>query len=63
MAVYRSLAKTPQNRLGFLKTDGPVHIGHPEHEHVNLPLEGWWEIRRAKSWEANPKAIWSRTID
>lgn len=62
--LYPSEAKTPANRLGFLKvpTSG-IAVRHPEHEDIANLDGGWYEIRRARSWEANPTAIWSRTID
>jgi len=63
MVLYESKAKTPQNRLGFLNAKTGFKVVHPEHQDVIGMAEGWWEIRRCKSWEANPKAIWSRTID
>lgn len=63
LTLHRSAAKTPQNRLGFVWAPTGLKVGHPEHDDIeNLP-EGWYEIRRCKSWEANPKAIWSLTID
>ena len=63
LALYRSTAKTPNNRLGFLHVPTTLDVKHPEHEHLEGLMAGWYEIRRCKSWEANPKAIWSRTID
>lgn len=53
----------PKNRLGFLFAKNAFSVRHPEHENIENLDEGWWEIRRCKSWEANPHAIWSRTID
>lgn len=53
----------PKNRLGFLFAKTAFSVRHPEHENIEKLEEGWWEIRRCKSWEANPHAIWSRTID
>lgn len=63
LQLFPNLAKTPQNRLGFLHATAAFRVEHPEHEHISDLHEGWWEIRRCKSWEANPKSIWSRTID
>jgi hypothetical protein len=63
LTLHRSAAKVPGNRLGFVWAPSGIRVGHPEHDDIeNLP-EGWYEIRRCKSWEANPKAIWSMTID
>jgi hypothetical protein len=61
--LYVSTAKTPKNRLGFLHVDQPWKIQHPEHDDIEEMGAGWWEVRRCRSWEANPKAIWSLTID
>jgi hypothetical protein len=61
--LYRNTAKTPANRLGFLWAPAGLKVNHPEHENIDHLDPGWWEVRRCKSWEANPKAIWSLTID
>lgn len=61
--VVRSVAKAPTNRLGWLHSKTPFKVQHPEHEDIPRLDEGWWEIRRCKSWEANPTAVWSMTID
>jgi hypothetical protein len=61
--LFVSEAKTPKNRLGFLWAPGEFAVKHPEHDDIECMGEGWWEIRRCRSWEANPKAIWSLTID
>lgn len=63
MKLYESEAKTPKNRLGFLFAQSGFKVSHPEHDDISGLLEGWWEIRRCRSWEANPHAIWSLTID
>ena len=63
--LIRSVAKAPVNRLGYLYAEKGFIVDHPEHE--PLPNEkmtgGWYEVRRCKSWEANPTAVWSLTID
>jgi len=61
--LYVSEAKTPKNRLGFLYAPGEFAVRHPEHDDIERLTEGWYEIRRCRSWEANPHAIWSLTID
>lgn len=61
--VIRSTAKSPTNRLGYLHSDTPFKVEHPEHEDIERLDAGWWEIRRCKSFEANPTAVWSLTID
>jgi hypothetical protein len=63
LKLYVSKAKQPDNRLGFLYTPEEFRVKHPEHMNIDALPAGWYEIRRCKSWEANPKAIWSRTID
>lgn len=63
LSLYKSTAASPSNRLGFINAQGGMSVLHPEHENIqNLPA-GWYEIRRCRSWEANPKAIWSYTVD
>jgi len=62
--LVESVAKSPTNRLGYLYSEVNFAVVHPEHE--DLPgLEGgtWWEVRRCKSYENNPVAVWSLTID
>lgn len=59
--LYRSTAKKPAN-LGWIKTEG-MDMPHPEHESIlNIPA-GIYEVRRAKSWEANPSSVWVLRID
>jgi hypothetical protein len=63
LKLFVSTSATPKNRLGFIYVpEGGIEIDHPEHENAHLS-EGIYEIRRCKSWEANPVAIWSYTID
>ena len=63
LSLYTSTAKTPKNRLGFLHVNVPWRVNHPEHDAIEEMAPGWWEVRRCRSWEANPHAIWSLTID
>jgi hypothetical protein len=63
LSLYVCEAKQPANRLGFIYAPNGLRVEHPEHENIEHLAEGWWEIRRAKSYEANPVVIWSRTID
>jgi len=56
-------AKSIKNRLGFIYSEGPFRVEHPEHDNLEHMPAGMYEVRRCKSWEANPKAVWSLTID
>jgi hypothetical protein len=59
-AEYTSKKKA--NILGYAKLDQDTILTHNEHENVPIPA-GTYEIRQCRSWEANPKGIWSLTID
>ncbi len=50
------------NVLGYVKIGDGVVLLHDEHEHVPIPA-GTYELRQARSWEANPKGIWTLRID
>jgi len=63
VTVVRSVAKAPTNRMGYLYSEVDFTVQHPEHEDIPRLAAGWWEVRRCKSWEANPSAVWSLTID
>jgi hypothetical protein len=63
LTLYANEAKGEKNRLGFLLADHPFKVQHPEHEDIKKLDAGFWEVRRCRSWEANPKAIWSLNID
>ena len=64
LKLYLSKARTPQNRLGFIEVPaGGMSVRHPEHDDIDYLEMGWYEVRRCRSWEANPKSIWSLTID
>lgn len=60
--LWPNEAKSIKNRLGFINSDHDFVLEHPEHEWVNFPA-GYYEIRRCRSWEANPSAVWSYTFD
>lgn len=51
-----------KNRLGFVYCDSGFELQHPEHEWLKLE-SGWYEVRRCKSFEANPQAVWSYVVD
>jgi hypothetical protein len=55
--------KSIKNRLGFIYSEGVFMVDHPEHEPIKGIPAGMYEVRRCKSWEANPKAVWVLTID
>ena len=63
LSLFLSTAKTPKNRLGYVYAPKGMVVNHPEHDNLEPMPSGWYEVRRCKSWEANPKAIWSLTID
>ena len=58
-----STAKHPTNRLGYLYSEGDFAVRHPEHEDIPRLEAGWFEVRRCRSWESNPTAVWSYTVD
>ena len=51
-----------QNILGYISIDKNITLNHPEHMNRIIPA-GDYEIRQCRSWEANPKGIWSLRID
>jgi len=54
--------KEKSNILGYARLTEPTVLEHNEHEHV--PMEpGTYSIRQCRSWEANPKGVWSLRID
>lgn len=62
VTLVANQARTIKNRLGHIYSEAAFVVQHPEHEDVPLPA-GWYEVRRARSWESNPMAVWSFTID
>jgi hypothetical protein len=55
--------KDKQNVLGYVRIPEPgVFLDHTEHMKRGI-LPGDYEIRQCRSWEANPKGIWSLRID
>jgi hypothetical protein len=63
LSFWPSTAKTPNNRLGFIHAEEGLNLEHPEHDNTDRLPGGWYEVRRAKSYENNPVGIWSLTID
>jgi len=60
--MYQSTAKSVKNRLGYIEAPNGLTVRHPEHEWIRLE-PGCYEIRRCKSWEANPISVWTLNID
>ncbi len=54
--------KNAENVLGYFKIAAPTVLRHPEHRERNLN-PGSYELRQCRSWEANPKGVWSLRID
>lgn len=61
--LIENTAKSVKNRLGFIHCDKPFKVDHPEHDPLTDMPAGTYEVRRCKSWEANPKSVWTLTID
>lgn len=54
--------KEKQNILGYVALEQNTVLNHNEHLNREIP-KGFYEIRQCRSWEANPKGIWSLRID
>jgi hypothetical protein len=54
--------KDKQNVLGYVQILEDTELNHTEHMTRKIPA-GNYEIRQCRSWEANPKGIWSLRID
>lgn len=61
--LLENKSKSIKNRLGHILAKDDFVVAHPEHEYLTNMPSGWYEVRRCKSWEANPTAVWSFTID
>jgi len=59
-AEYTKKAKS--NVLGYVDLDEDTWIRHTEHDDVLIP-QGKYAIHQCRSWEANPKGVWSLRID
>jgi hypothetical protein len=59
-AEYKKAAKT--NILGYVKLEADKWLRHTEHDDVLIPA-GTYAIHQCRSWEANPKGVWSLRID
>lgn len=61
--LVQNTSKSAGNLLGWLHARTGMRMPHPEHEPVEGIEPGWYELRRCKSWEANPKSVWVLNID
>lgn len=59
-AEYTKSAKS--NILGYVNLEKNVVLNHNEHDSVLIP-PGMYAIYQCRSWEANPKGVWSLRID
>jgi hypothetical protein len=59
-AEYTKAAKS--NILGYVKLEQDTWLNHHEHDNVLIP-KGTYAIHQCRSWEANPKGVWSLRID
>jgi hypothetical protein len=59
-AEYLKSAKS--NILGYVKLEKDTWLKHNEHDNVLIPM-GIYAIHQCRSWEANPKGVWSLRID
>ena len=50
------------NILGYFKVEKHTMLHHPEHACITVD-PGEYTLRQCRSWEANPKGIWSLRID
>ncbi|MHA2279586.1 MAG: hypothetical protein ACXAC5_01660 [Promethearchaeota archaeon] len=55
-------AKGKENILGYVRLNRDTVLNHSEHESVPM-VAGRYVIRQCRSWEANPKGVWSLRID
>lgn len=56
------IKKKKDNILGYIKLNKELELTHPEHLNRLVPA-GLYEVRQVRSWEANPKGVWSLRID
>ena len=60
--LYPYVKKDNQNVLGYVTLERDTDLLHEEHRNRVIPA-GVYEIRQCRSWEANPKGVWSLRID
>jgi hypothetical protein len=63
LKLIENKSRSVKNRLGHIYSGVDFVVDHPEHDSLEMMPAGVYEIRRCKSWEANPTAVWSLTID
>lgn len=61
--LVKATGKSRGNLLGWLHAPSGMRMPHPEHEPVEGIEPSWYELRRCKSWEANPTSVWVLNID
>ncbi len=62
VAFTPCVKKDAQNILGYFELLEDVELRHTEHRTRTVPA-GKYELRQCRSWEANPKGIWTLRID
>jgi hypothetical protein len=62
MIAPSTVKSKSSNVLGWVTLDKPTRLLHKEHDPVPMDA-GTYEIRQCRSWEANPKGIWTLRID
>lgn len=56
------IKKEKSNILGYFSLPKDTVLTHNEHENVVIP-SGIYSLHQCRSWEANPKGVWSLRID
>lgn len=59
-ADYEKKAKS--NILGYAKVEKDMFLNHNEHDDEKI-LAGTYAVHQCRSWEANPRGIWTLNID
>ncbi len=62
VAFAEYVKKEKSNILGYVRLDQAMKLNHTEHDAVTVPA-GTFAIHQCRSWEANPKGVWSLRID
>ena len=56
------MKKEKSNILGYFRIENDMMLNHAHHKARFIPA-GDYELRQCRSWEANPKGVWSLRID